>query len=135
LKFRDLLGTHPAVLDLEDLDLLILVHLVLVDADHGLRAGVDARLRPRGRLLDAQFRDAVVDRLRHTAVFVDLAEVRAHLLREFVGQPFDVIRTAPGVDRPCGARLLLQQQLGVAGDAGREVGRKGQRLVERVGVQ
>ncbi len=52
-----------------------------------------------------------------------------------MGQPFDVIRTAPRVDRTCGAGLLLQQQLGVAGDARREVGRQRKRLVERVGVQ
>ena len=54
---------------------------------------------------------------------------------ELMGQPLHVIRTAPRVDRPGGAGLLLQQQLGVAGDAGREVGRQRQRLVEGVGVQ
>ena len=34
-----------------------------------------------------------------------------------------------------GAALLLQEDLRVAGDAGGEIGRQRQRLVERVGVQ
>ena len=37
----DLLGAHPAVLDLEHLDLVVLVDLVLVDADHRLLTRVD----------------------------------------------------------------------------------------------
>ena len=134
-QLGDLLGAHPAVLDLEHLDLVVLVDLVLVDADHRLLAGVDAGLGARGRLLDAQLRDAVVDGLRHAAVLGHLGDVRAGPLGELMGQPLHVVRAAPRVDRPGGARLLLQQQLGVAGDAGREVGGQRQRLVEGVGVQ
>ncbi len=40
---------------------------VLVDADHRLAAGVDARLGAGGGLLDAQLRDAGLDRLGHAA--------------------------------------------------------------------
>jgi hypothetical protein len=42
----------------------------------------------------------------------------AHALRRARGQPLDVVRAAPGIDRARGARFLLQEQLGVAGDAG-----------------
>ena len=49
---------------------------VLVDADHRLPAGVDPRLGAGGGLLDAQLRDAVVDRLGHAAVLGDLLDVR-----------------------------------------------------------
>ena len=66
-EFGQLLGTHPAVLDLEDLDLLILFDLVLVDPDHRLGAGVDAGLSPRGGFFDAQLRNTVVDGLGHAA--------------------------------------------------------------------
>ena len=54
---------------------------------------------------------------------------------QLVGQPLDVVAAAPRVDDAAGAGLLLQEELGVAGDAGGEVGRQRDRLVERVGVQ
>ena len=72
LQLGDLLGAHPAVLDLEHLDLVVLVDLVLVDADHRLLPGVDAGLGAGRGLLDAQLRDAVADRLGHAAVLIHL---------------------------------------------------------------
>ena len=55
--------------------------------------------------------------------------------RQVVGQPLDVVAAAPRIDDLARARLVLQQELGVAGDARREVGGQCQRLVEGVGVQ
>jgi hypothetical protein len=60
---------------------VILVNLVLVHPDHGLRTGVDAGLGARGGLLDAQLRDAVADGLGHAAVFVHLFDMGACALR------------------------------------------------------
>ncbi len=54
---------------------------------------------------------------------------------QLVGQPLDVVAAAPRIDDAAGAGLLLQQELRVAGDAGGEVGRQRDGLVERVGVQ
>ena len=48
---------------------------VLVDADHRLAAGVDARLGAGRGLLDAQLRDARVDGLGHAAGRLDLLDV------------------------------------------------------------
>ena len=55
--------------------------------------------------------------------------------RKLVGQPLDVVGAAPRIDDARRAALLLQEELGVARDAGGEIGRQRQRLVERVGVQ
>ena len=52
-----------------------------------------------------------------------------------MGEPFDVVRATPRIDGAGRTRLLLQQQLGVARYASREVGRQCERLVECVGVQ
>ena len=57
------------------------------------------------------------------------------LLREFVSQPLDVIRAAPGIDDAGGAGFLLQDDLSIARDAGGKIGRQRQRLVERIGMQ
>ena len=55
--------------------------------------------------------------------------------RQVGGQALDEVASAPGVDHAAGARLLLQEELRVARDAGREIGRQRQRLVQRIGVQ
>jgi hypothetical protein len=49
-------------------------------------AGVDARLRAGGRLLDAQLRDAGLDGLGHAAERLDLLDVRPARARQVVGQ-------------------------------------------------
>ena len=135
LQLGDLALAHGLVVDLQHLDLGLVGHLELVDADDGLGAGVDARLGARGRLLDAHLGDAGGDRLGHAAQLLDLGDVRLRLADQVVGQPLDVVAAAPRIDGAAGARLLLDEQLRVAGDAGREVGRQGDGLVERVGVQ
>ncbi len=76
-----------------------------------------------------------LDRARHAAEFLDLVDVAPGPRREIVREPFDIERTAPRIDHPRGAALPLQHDLGVAGDAGGEIGRQRQRLVERVGMQ
>ena len=49
-------------------------------------------------------------------------------LGEVVGEPLDVVGATPGIDDAGRPRLLLEQQLGVAGDPGGEVGGQRQRL-------
>ena len=109
--------------------------LVLVDADHRLLAGIDPGLRLGRGLLDAQLWHAGLDGLGHAAELLDLLDMTPGLRSEIAREPLDVIRAAPGIDDAGGAALLLQEELGVAGDARREVGRQRQRFVERVGVQ
>ncbi len=57
------------------------VDAVLVDADDGLLAAVDARLRAGGGFLDAQLGDAGGDRLGHAAQALDLARCAPCALR------------------------------------------------------
>ena len=108
---------------------------VFVDADHRLRAGIDARLRARRGFLDAQFRQAGLDGAGHAAELLDFFDVAAGLVGEIVGEPLDIERAAPRIDHARGAAFPLQHDLGVAGDAGGKIGRQRQRLVERIGVQ
>ena len=60
--------------------------------------------------------------------------MRHGLVRQFIGEPLDMVAAAPRVDGADRAALLLQEQLGVAGDTPRKsVG--SERFVEGVGVQ
>ena len=99
------------------------------------RPTVDQRLGARRGVGDAHLRQARLDRLGHAAMLFAFDDVRPGLARQFGGQGFDVIAAAPGIDDAVGVGLLLQEQLGVARDAGGELGRQPERLVERIGVQ
>jgi hypothetical protein len=100
------------------------VRLVLVDADNGLLAGVDARLRLGGRFLDAHFRNAGLDGLGHAAQLFDLGDVLHRPAARSCVNRSTKYDCRPKGRSPGGARFLLQEQLRVAGDAGRKsVGR------------
>ena len=135
LQLLDLGSAHGGIVDFQDVDLGVTLDLVLVDADHRLLARVDAGLRAGGCFLDARLRDAGLDGLGHAAHRLDLLDVRPGLLGQILRQPLDEIAAAPWVDHIGCAGFLLQEQLRVARDAGREVGGQRQRLVQRVGVQ
>ena len=136
LQLADLALAHGLVVDLQHLDLgLARRRWILVDADDGLGARVDPRLRARRGFLDAHLGNAGGDRLGHAAQLLDLGDVGLRLADQLVGQPLDVVAAAPRIDDAAGAALLLDEELGVAGDARGEVGRQGNRLVERIGVQ
>ena len=131
----DLQLPYGGVVDFENFDLGFVLRPVFVDADHRLRAGIDAGLRARGGLLDTEFRQRRLDCPRHSADFLDLADVGPGFRRQFVRQPLDIERPAPRIDHARGAGLALQDDLRIAGDPGREVRRQCQRLVKRIGVQ
>ena len=98
-------------------------------------AGIDPRLCLGRGFLDPQLRHAGLDGLGHAAQRLDFLDVAPRLGGELLRQPLDVIGATPGIDDAVGAALLLQEQLRVAGDPRREIGRQRQRLVERIGVQ
>ena len=75
LELVDLQLPHGGVVDLEDFDRRLVPRAELVDADHRLRPGIDARLGAGRGLLDAQLRQRRLDRLGHAAEFFDLADV------------------------------------------------------------
>ena len=52
-----------------------------------------------------------------------------------MGQRFDIIGPAQRIDAAGQLRFMLEDQLGVARDAGREFGRQRNGLVEGIGVQ
>jgi hypothetical protein len=135
LDAGDLRLAHGAVVDLADVDRRLLLELELVDADDDVLAAVDARLAPRGRLLDAELRHARLDGLRHAAHRLDLLDDAEGLPGEGVRQRLHEVRAAPRVDDLRDAGLHLEDELRVAGDARRGVGGQRDRLVERVRVQ
>ena len=135
LQFGNLRRADRRVVDLEDLERLVAIGHITVDADDRLLARVDARLGASGRLLDPHLGDAGLDRLGHAASGFDLLDVGPGPLGKVVGEPLDVGRTGPRVDGAGRARLLLDDELGVAGDTRTEVGGQRDRLVESIGVQ
>ena len=115
--------------------LLLGRHAVLVDADHGLLAGVDLLLEGQRRVAADLLRDAGLDRRVHAARRVDAGDHLADLGLHLVGQRLDVVGAAERIDHVGQVRLLLEDVLRGDGDARRLLGRHRQHLVVGVGVQ
>ena len=135
LEFGLLFLEYLSVVDLEDLEGLLLVETVLVDADEGLTTRVDTSLGTSSSFLDAHLRDALLNGLGHTTGLLDLLDVSPGLASQLEGKLLDVGRAAPRIDNAAGARLLLDEQLGVSSNTGGEVGRQSDGLIEGVRVQ
>ena len=134
-ELGDLLGEHRGVVDVEHVDELGVGDLVLVDADDDLLALIDAGLAASSGLFDAELGHAGLDGLGHAAQLLDLIDEGLGLVDQLVGERLDVVAATERIDDVGDAGLLLDHQLGVAGDAGRGVGGQPEGLVERVGVE
>ena len=132
---RYLRVTHGAVVDFEDVDGIFLFELQGVDADDLFTAGVNAGLAARRRLFDAHLWQAGFYGLGHAAEGLDLLDVSPGAADEFVGERLDVVGAAPRVDDFADAGLVLDVELGVSRDTGREVGRQRDGFVKGVGVE
>ena len=85
-ELGDLGRPNGPVVDLQHLQCFGVIGPITVDPDDGLGSGVDPRLRPGGRLLDAHLRDPGLDRLGHPASGLDLLDVLPGPVRQVVGQ-------------------------------------------------
>ena len=56
-------------------------------------------------------------------------------VHQFVGEALDIVRAGPGIDDAGDTGILLEINLGVAGDASREISGKGEGFIESVGVE
>ncbi len=135
VELLDLLFANHGIIDNEHIDRLVRFRLIFVDADNRLHAGVDPRLRPCSGLLDAHFRQAGFNSFGHTAKLFHFLNMRPGFLRQLMCQTFDIIAAAPGIDHAGSAGFLGDEELCVAGDAGREIRRQSKRLVQRIGVK
>ena len=70
-----------------------------------------------------------------TALGLDAVDDRLRLVDQFLRQRFDIIGAAQGIDHIGHPRFLLQDDLRVARDPRRKIGRQRNRLVERIGME
>ncbi len=66
---------------------------------------------------------------------LDLIDQRLRFVFQFAGQGLDIIASAQGIGDRGHTAFFGQDELGVAGDSGREIGRQSDRFVEAVGVE
>mmetsp|Transcript_23374 Transcript_23374/g.68821 ORF Transcript_23374/g.68821 Transcript_23374/m.68821 type:complete len:556 (+) Transcript_23374:99-1766(+) len=107
----------------------------LVDTHDHVGARVNARLLARCRLLDAGLWHARCHGARHAAERVHLRDESQRALRQLVSQGLHHVGAAKGVGDAGHARLVLQDELRVPGDAGGELSGQTDSLVKGVGVQ
>src|SRR5690242_21215203 len=85
LELIDLQLPYRRIVHFEHIDRLLFLRAEFVDADHRLRAGIDAGLRARRRFLDAQLRQAGFDGPRHAAELLDFTDMREASRRKLAG--------------------------------------------------
>ena len=135
LQAGDLRLTDGGVVHFQDVDGVLVVQRQIVQTDDLLLAGVDVGLTAGGGFLDAHLGQAVVDGLGHAAQLLHLLDVAPGAADQLVGKGLHVVRAAPGIDDLADLGLILDVELGVAGDAGGEVGGQGDGLVHVIGIQ
>ena len=112
-----------------------MLQTILVSTHDSLNTRVDTSLSTSGGLLDTHLRHTCLDSLSHTTQLLDLLDMLPSLVNKLVGEGLYVVRTSPWVDLLADLCLILDIDLGITGDTSREVGRQGDSLVERVGMQ
>ena len=108
---------------------------ILIGTHDGLNTRVDTSLRAGCSLLDTHLWQTGLDGLSHTAQLLNLLNMLPSLVNQFVGQSLHIVRTSPWVNLLADLSLVLDVDLSVTSDTGREVGRQSDSLVEGVGVQ
>ena len=131
----DLACADLLVIDLERLERVFLFLAVLVDADDHRLALVDLGLLFRRRAFDRSLGRAGGDEGSHAARRVHFLDQLPRFIDKGGGQRLDIVRAAERIDDRRDPAFLLQHQLGVAGDAGGEIGGERDRFVERIGVE
>ena len=112
-----------------------MVETILVSTYDGLYTRVDTGLCTGCSLLDTHLGHSGLDGLGHTAELLDFLDMLPCLVNEFVGEGLNIVRTCPWVDVLAHLGFVLNVDLSVTCDTGREVGRQGDGLVERIGVE
>ena len=121
--------------DAEELDRLLVLLLVAVDADDDPLAALDLGLVAEARLGDLALLEVLLDRRDHAAELLDPLEVVVRLPLELVRELLEVVRAAERVDRVHDARLVRDHLLRPQREPHRVLGRQRERLVEGVRVQ
>ncbi len=115
---RDLPFAHGVVVHVKNINRRLFLELVFIHANDHILARVDARLLFSGAFFDLQFRPAVLDRLRHAAHLFDFFDNPPCLIRNVLGELFHHVAAGPGVDHVGDVGFFLDDELGVARDAG-----------------
>ena len=117
------------------LDRLLPLGHVLVDADDHPLARLDVLLPLERGVLDLPLHEALLDRVHGAAELVDALDQLPRARLELVGERLDVERAAERIGRRGRARLVREDLLRPERDRRCMLGRQRERLVERVRVQ
>ena len=135
MKPANLAFAHRHVVDVAGFDGVFGLQLVLVDANDHVLAAVDAGLLFRRCRFNLELGPATVDGLGHAAHGVDFLDDGPGGVGHVLGQLFHHVAAGPGVDHVGDVGFFLDDELGVARNAGAELGGQRNGFVKAVGVQ
>ncbi|MNS80308.1 hypothetical protein D3C72_1139840 [compost metagenome] len=130
-----LLHAHLGTVDLQAFLAIVVGLLVAVDTHHDLFPRIEPSLRPQRILVDAPLHPAGFEGCQDATLSVDVRQHRANLRHHAAGQRLDQVGARPRVRHVAQAKLMLEDQLRIAGQPRGLRARQSQCLVKAVGMQ
>ena len=118
----DLGVTNGGVIDRQYVQRVFLGQTVFVQANDGFFAAVDICLTTGRAFFDTHLRQAGSDSFGHTAQGFNFLDMSPGTADDLVGEVFQIVGTAPGIDDLADFGFVLDVQLGVTGQTCGEVG-------------
>ena len=112
-----------------------MIQTIFIHADNHLLTRVDAGLCASRSFFDTHLGHSGFDGLGHTAERLNFLDVFPSLVGNLLREFLHIVRTGPRVDFAAYLSFILNEDLGIAGNTSREVGRQGDSLVKRVGME
>ena len=131
----DLGRTHLGIVDFKRWYKLLGFQPISVDAYDYFFAPIDRCLPNRRRSLDAQLGPTRLHRSRHSAFRLYLGNQCTSFVYKLVGERFDVVGAPQRINHIGDFGFVLQDQLRIACNPRRGLGRQRDGLIERIGVQ
>ena len=135
LQARDL-GAFDFRVDAENGNAAVVVFFdEVVHADDDLFFGFDGALKFVSRFLNFSLDEAGFNRAKHAAHGIDFGDVFFRATFNFIGEGFDSVGAADGIDGVGDAGFAGDDLLGAEGDKGGVFGGKSESFIERIGVK
>ena len=135
LQFRDLCVTHLIIIDVAHFDVRLFVKSIFIDPNNHLLAAVNHCLAPRRSFFNFELGQAACNGFGHAAHFLNLFDQRPGLINKIRSEFFHIVRPSQRINHIGHPRLLLQNELSVAGNARRGFSGQGNGLIKTVGME
>ena len=127
--------TYSSVINSQNLQRILFIQTIFIQADNRLIAGVNLSLTAGCCFLNTHLRQTAGNSLSHTAQSLNLLNMSPSPADNLIGKSLHIIGTAPRINNLAHTGFILNVQLGITRNTGRKISRQGNSLIQGVGMQ